>query len=58
MQAPVLILGAGGAIGGAIARKLAGDGKPVIRSSLVTPEGAAEVADWIRSQLAAVRAPV
>ncbi len=33
------------------------DGKPVIRSSLVTPEGAAEVADWIRSQLAAVRAP-
>ncbi|MGH1503836.1 MAG: urease accessory protein UreG [Acidimicrobiales bacterium] len=34
------------------------DGKPVIRSSLVTPEGASEVADWIRSHLAAVRSPV
>lgn len=30
MQAPVLILGAGGVIGGAIARKLAADGNPVI----------------------------
>lgn len=27
------------------------DGRPVVRSSLVTPEGAAEVADWIRRQL-------
>lgn len=27
------------------------DGRPVVRSSLVTPEGAAEVADWIRRQV-------
>lgn len=27
------------------------DGRPVVRSSLVTPEGAAEVADWIRHRL-------
>lgn len=26
-------------------------GRPVIRSSLVTPEGAGEIADWIRRQL-------
>lgn len=27
------------------------DGRPVVRSSLVNPEGAAEVADWIRHEL-------
>ena len=27
------------------------DGRPVMRSSLVTPEGAVEIADWIRQQL-------
>jgi urease accessory protein len=27
------------------------DGRPVVRSSLVTPEGAAEIADWIRHRL-------
>jgi len=27
------------------------DGRPVIRSSLVTPEGAIEIADWIRHEL-------
>lgn len=27
------------------------DGLPVVRSSLVTPEGAAEIADWVRQRL-------
>lgn len=27
------------------------DGRPVLRSSLVTPEGAGEIADWIRHRL-------
>ncbi len=27
------------------------DGRPVVRASLVTPEGAAEIADWIRHRL-------
>lgn len=32
------------------------DGRPVIKSSLVAPEGATEVADWVRERLTAWRA--
>ena len=32
------------------------DGRPVMRSSLVTPEGAVEIADWIRQRLRRWRA--
>ncbi len=32
------------------------DGRPVLRSSLVTPDGAADAADWIRQQLGIWRA--
>ncbi len=32
-------------------------GRPVVRSSLVSPEGASEVADWIRCELATWRTP-